>query len=61
MVVDTLDFLVRTMSIQIVVVPVLYPVINESQIISAFESTLAKSGAVRLCVFSHISSMVSTR
>ncbi len=59
MVTDTLEVLVKAIGIKIVLVPIQYPVTGESQLIDAFAVTLAENGAVRLCIFDHISSMVS--
>ena len=59
MVVDTLKYLVTTMGVEIVEVPIAYPVLHEDELIRAVESTLEKHASIRMCVFSHISSMVS--
>ncbi len=60
MVFDTLAYLVRTIEIEVVVVPIIYPVESEAQLIDSFKSTMQSTKGVKLCIFDHISSMVCT-
>lgn len=58
MVIDTLEYIKRTIGIIVISVPVLYPVLNETQIIDSFQNELDKHNKVTMCVYSHITSMV---
>lgn len=57
MVVNTLDWMVQTIGIQVVVVEVDFPVIDSSQILLAVTAALDSNPDIKLCIFSHISSM----
>ncbi len=61
MVVDTIKFLIETTGVEIIEVPILYPVQSEQDLIDgvakAFDENVEKT--IRMCIFSHISSMVS--
>ena len=58
MVLDTLLFLEKTLHIATVLVDIPYPLRSTDEIIIAVEETLQKEDTVRMCIFSHISSMV---
>jgi predicted phosphohydrolase len=58
MVRETLDWLVQTSGIEVVVVDVKFPVASSQQIVDAVAAALVEHGNVKLCIFSHISSMV---
>ena len=58
MVINTLDWLVQTLGIiEVIVVEVDFPVVDYSQIIRAVEAALEENQEVKLCIFSHISSV----
>lgn len=59
MVIDTLQFLKSSADITVISVPIVYPVVDESQLVDAFQSELDKHSHVTMCIYSHISSMVS--
>jgi len=60
MVIDTLQFLKSSCAaITVVSVPIVYPVAAESQLVEAFQAELDKHSHVAMCIYSHISSMVS--
>ena len=59
MVVDTLSFLAETLGVEVIEVPIRYPVRCAQELIDSVEETLRSRSNVRMCVFSHISSMVS--
>lgn len=59
MVIDTLQFLKSSAAITVISVPIVYPVVDESQLVDAFQSELDKHNHVTMCIYSHISSMVS--
>jgi hypothetical protein len=59
MVIDTLQFLRSSAAITVISVPIVYPVVDESQLIDAFQSELDNHSHVTMCIYSHISSMVS--
>jgi selenocysteine lyase/cysteine desulfurase len=57
MVINTLDWMVETLGIEVIVVDVVFPVKDHHQIISAVSAALTEHPDVKLCIFSHISSM----
>uniref|UniRef100_A0A7S1YTA7 Aminotransferase class V domain-containing protein n=1 Tax=Trieres chinensis TaxID=1514140 RepID=A0A7S1YTA7_TRICV len=57
MVVETLDYLRGTAGIEVIVAEVTYPVEGPDQMVRALEEALRRRPDVKLCVFSHISSM----
>ena len=59
MVIETLNWMHATQGIEQIVVPVTFPVASSQQLIDAVATALAREaeGAVKICVFSHISSM----
>ena len=59
MVVDTIAWMSRTVGVEDVCVEVNYPVESPKQIITAVEAALTINRDIRLCIFSHISSMPS--
>ena len=59
MVIETLNFLQNSSSIAVISIPVIYPVNSESEIIDSFVQELQKHVNVRMCIFDHVSSMVS--
>ena len=59
MVIDTIAWMGRMIGVEDVCVQVTYPVESPAQILSAVEAALASHSDVRLCIFSHISSMPS--
>jgi chaperone required for assembly of F1-ATPase len=60
MVRETLDWMVETVGIEVIVVDVKFPIENTEQIIEAVRATLDSHREIKLCIFSHISSMVLT-
>lgn len=60
MVKETLNWLVDTSGVEVVVVNITFPIDSASQITHAVSDVLAAHGDVKLCIFSHISSMVRT-
>jgi hypothetical protein len=58
MVVDTLKYLVETIGIEIVQLSISYPLSNENELVVLVKDALQHNGNIRMCVFSHISSMV---
>jgi selenocysteine lyase/cysteine desulfurase len=59
MVLDTLRFLHQHIGIESVVVDIPFPLINEHEIIDAVAAVLKSTDSIKMCIFSHISSMVS--
>jgi len=59
MVLDTLLFLTQLVGVEVVKVDIPYPLASEQVLIDLVSDTLANTPGIRLCVFSHISSMVS--
>lgn len=59
MVVDTLLFLQQLHGIEIVKVDLVFPLAGEEVLVDLVKNTLATTSGVKLCIFSHISSMVS--
>mmetsp|Transcript_28645 Transcript_28645/g.40834 ORF Transcript_28645/g.40834 Transcript_28645/m.40834 type:complete len:420 (+) Transcript_28645:1144-2403(+) len=57
MVINTLEWMVQTMGIEVVIVEVEFPVIDSSQILNAVTAALDSNPDIKLCIFSHISSM----
>ena len=57
MVINTLDWLMQTIGIEVIIVEVEFPVIDNSQIIRAVSAALEENQDVKLCIFSHISSV----
>ena len=57
MVVNTLDYLAESAGILVIVVEVRFPVLGPDQIVSAVGKVLQEHPDIKLCVFSHISSM----
>lgn len=57
MVINTLDWMVTTLGIEVVVVTVDFPVIDEKQILASVKAALEANPDVKMCIFSHISSM----
>ena len=60
MVTDTLRFLQMHQKVETVVVDIPYPLTSAQQMVDAVSQKLADVGEVRMCIFSHISSMVSS-
>lgn len=56
MVVRTLDYLVETIGIKVIVVEVPMPIATPNQLVSRIEQALQQNPDVKLCIFSHISS-----
>lgn len=59
MVVDTLKYLISTLEVEIVEVSIAYPVLSEDELLQSVEQVLHAHDSIRMCIFSHISSMVS--
>ena len=59
MVINTLDWMVQTIGIQVIVVDVEFPVVDSSQILNSVSAALESNPDVKLCIFSHISSIPS--
>jgi selenocysteine lyase/cysteine desulfurase len=59
MVKETLNWLVDTAGIEVIIVNIMFPMESPQQITLAVSDALAVHSDVKLCVFSHISSMVS--
>ena len=59
MVSETLDWLVASTGIEVVVVDIKFPLSSSEQIVTVVSDALAEHPDVKLCVFSHISSMVT--
>lgn len=57
MVIDTVRWMVRTIGIEDVVVDLEFPINSPQQILDAVEQQLKTFDKVKLCIFSHISSM----
>jgi selenocysteine lyase/cysteine desulfurase len=57
MVISTLDWLASTIGVEIVVVPVEFPVENNLEIENSVKNALIANPTTKLCIFSHISSM----
>eukprot|EP01031_Cornospumella_fuschlensis_P038784 gene38784-47163_t len=57
MVTDTLRFLQMHQKVETVVVDIPYPLTSAQQMVDAVSQMLADVGEVRMCIFSHISSM----
>ena len=57
MVVETLSYLQQTAGIEVIVVDVQFPMTGKEQIATAVREALVNHSNVKLCVFSHISSM----
>lgn len=58
MVVETLDWLIGFAGIEVVVVPIEFPVKDTSQIVSAVRTAAAQNPDISFAVLSHITSMV---
>lgn len=59
MVIETLSWLKDTIGIETIVIPVQFPVQNENQIVESVRLSCQQNPDVKLCIFSHISSMPS--
>lgn len=59
MVKETLQWLVDTVGIELVVVPVTFPMANSEQLLSAVQTALIQHPDIKVSIFSHISSMPS--
>lgn len=57
MVTNTLAWLESTIGIEVIIVEVAFPALNSAQILQAVSSTLEQNPDVKLCIFSHISSI----
>eukprot|EP01035_Chromulina_nebulosa_P028091 gene28091-37023_t len=57
MVINTLDWLVQTIGIEVIIVEIEFPVIDNTQIVHAVSAALEENQDVKLCIFSHISSV----
>ena len=57
MVINTLNWLVSTAGIEVIIVPVEFPIKSSQQIIDSVQMALIQSPGVKLSVFSHISSI----
>ena len=58
MVRETLEWLIQTVDVEVVIVDVIFRLHSSSQVIQAVSSTLESVDGVALCIFSHITSMV---
>lgn len=58
MVRETLDWMEQTIGIEVIVVNVMFPIENTNQIIEDVTNALELHQNIKLCIFSHISSMV---
>lgn len=57
MVTRTLDYLAETIGIQVIVVDVTLPITGPEQFVSEVEELLRQHSDIKLCIFSHISSL----
>ena len=58
MVTETLRWQGVSLGIEIVTVPIRFPVQDAQQIIEATRETMLANSGIKMCLFSHISSMV---
>lgn len=58
MVVETLRYLKQTRNIEVVIVPVIFPMMDTTQIVRDVELAMKSHSNIKFAVFSHISSMV---
>lgn len=58
MVRETLDWMAETIGIEVIVVNVKFPLENTNQIVEDVKEALKTHQNIKLCIFSHISSMV---
>jgi hypothetical protein len=58
MVRETLDWMVETVGIEVIVVDVKFPLQSSEQLMESVRAALEAHPDIRLCIFSHISSMV---
>lgn len=58
MVRETLDWMVESIGIEVIVVNVKFPLENTDQIVADVKTALELHQDIKLCIFSHISSMV---
>ena len=58
MVTETLRWQVGAVGIEVITVPIVFPVQDSEQIVLATQAVLEAHPDLTLCVFSHISSMV---
>lgn len=59
MVMEALQFTQRFVNLKIVYIPILYPVANEEELIESFRQEISKHEKIAMCIFDHVSSMVS--
>ena len=59
MVVETLDWLQTVAGIEVLVVPVRFPMQDTSQVVDAVRIAIKESPGIALAIFSHITSVVS--
>lgn len=57
MVIHTLNWLVSTVGIEVVVVNIVYPVKGPEQLVDAVSEALVANPGIKLCIFSHIASI----
>jgi predicted phosphohydrolase len=53
--------LLALLGVEVVVVPIHWPVVNTEQLVVSVSETLAREKNVKYCLFSHISSMVTPK
>ena len=57
---EALQFTRRFIDLEIVYIPILYPLISEEELVESFRQEISKYEKVAMCIFDHVSSMVST-
>eukprot|EP01032_Pedospumella_encystans_P016744 gene16744-19093_t len=59
MVMEALQFTRRFVDLEIVYIPILYPLTSEEELIESFRQEISKYEKVTMCIFDHVSSMPS--
>jgi len=60
MVMEALQFTRRFIDVEVVYIPILYPLTSEEELIESFRQEIGRHEKVAMCILDHVSSMVST-